>query len=122
MALRLYLDDDSVNAVMVQLLRREGHAVFLPSDFGLAGSKDPVHLSKAIREQLVLLSHNYDDFEVLHELLMDGQGHHPGILVVRQDNDPKRDMRPPLIVRAIRNLEAAGVPIADRYTILNHWR
>jgi hypothetical protein len=31
-------------------------------------------------------------------------------------------LKPAGIVRAIRNLEAAGVPIADRYIILNHWR
>jgi hypothetical protein len=52
----------------------------------------------------------------------EGQGHHPGILVVRKDNDPTRDLKAAGIVRAIRNLEAAGAPIADQYIILNHWR
>jgi hypothetical protein len=42
--------------------------------------------------------------------------------VVRRDNDPLRDLRPPGIVRAIARLQAAGVPIADEYHILNHWR
>jgi hypothetical protein len=89
---------------------------------GLAGQTDPVHLLHALREQRVLLSHNYDDFRILHEILMEGQGHHPGILVVRKDNDPSRDLKPAGIVRAIRNLEAAGVPIGDQYIVLNHWR
>jgi hypothetical protein len=31
-------------------------------------------------------------------------------------------MKPPTIVRAIGKLVAAGVPIADEYTVLNHWR
>jgi predicted nuclease of predicted toxin-antitoxin system len=120
--MKLYLDDDSVAALLARLLRQARHDVLLPSDFGLAGAKDPSHLQRAIREQGVLLSHNYEDFKLLHDLLMEGQGHHPGILVVRKDNDPTRDLKPSGIVRAIRNLEAAGVGTADEYIILNHWR
>ena len=120
--MKLYLDEDSAQTLLVQLLRREGHIVLLPADFGIMGKKDPVHLRLAIRESAVFLSHNYEDFELLHDLLLEGQGHHPGILVVRKDNDPSRDLKPAGIVRAIRNLEAAGVPVADQYIILNHWR
>jgi hypothetical protein len=32
------------------------------------------------------------------------------------------DSTPPGIVRAIRNLENAGIDPADQYTILNQWR
>lgn len=120
--MRLYLDDDSLDKVLIQLLQRAGHTLLVPGQYGLAGAKDPDHLRRAIREQAVFLSHNYEDFELLHELLMDGQGHHPGILIVRKDNDPNRDLKPGRVVRAIRNLEAARVPIADQYIILNHWR
>jgi hypothetical protein len=49
-------------------------------------------------------------------------GHHPGILVVRQDNDPSRDLTPKGIANAIRKLEASGVPIKDEFIVLNHWR
>ena len=118
----LYLDDDCVDKVLVQLLRREGHDVRLPADLGLAGARDPVHLRHAIREKRALLSRNYDDFEILHNLLLEGQGHHSGILVVRKDNDPTRDLKSAGIVRAIRNLTAAGVPVMDQYIVLNHWR
>jgi hypothetical protein len=69
-----------------------------------------------------LLSKNYDDFQNLHELVVAVKGHHPGILVIRKDNDPKRDLKNPGIVRAIGKLLAAGVPISDEYIILNHWR
>jgi hypothetical protein len=31
-------------------------------------------------------------------------------------------MTPRDIVRALRNLEAAGQPIADHYIVLNHWQ
>lgn len=120
--MKLTLDDDSVQTLLVRLLRHAGHDVLIPGDLGLAGQTDPVHLLHTLREQRVLLSHNYDDFRILHEILMEGKGHHPGILVVRKDNDPSRDLKPAGIVRAIRNLEAAGVPIGDQYIVLNHWR
>jgi len=120
--MRLYLDDDSIDALLIRLLVRAGHDVAQPANFGLSGANDPRHLQRAIRERRVFLSHNHDDFEDLHLLMMEGQGRHPGILVVRRDNDPTKDMQANHIVRAIGKLEAAGVPIADEFIILNQWR
>jgi hypothetical protein len=34
---RLYLDDDTVDGLLVRLLQRAGHNVELPRDAGLAG-------------------------------------------------------------------------------------
>jgi predicted nuclease of predicted toxin-antitoxin system len=120
--MRLYLDDDSAHRLLVRLLRQAGHDVELPADVGMVGEEDPVHLTHAIGEDRVLLSKNHDDFRNLHNLILAAQGHHPGILIVRRDNDPSRDLKPPRIVRAIRNLEAAGVPIRDEFHVLNQWR
>jgi hypothetical protein len=41
---------------------------------------------------------------------------------VRHDSDPARDLTSKGIVAAIRKLEAASVPIANEYIVLNHWR
>jgi predicted nuclease of predicted toxin-antitoxin system len=120
--MRLYLDDDSVNPLLARLLRNAGHDVQLPQVVGLSGEPDSVHLTHAIRDTRVLLTKNYNDFERLHNLVAAAQGQHPGILVVRQDNDSKRDLTPRGIVRAIAKLEAAGVPIANSYHVLNQWR
>jgi hypothetical protein len=120
--MRLYLDDDSADPLLAQLLRNAGHDVELPQDVGLSGEPDPVRLTHAISGTRVFLTKNYRDFEYLHNLIIVAQGHHPGILVVRQDNDPKRDLTPRGIVRALAKLEAAGVPIADSYHVLNHRR
>jgi hypothetical protein len=120
--MRLYLDDDSADPVLAQLLRATGHDVEAPRDVGLSGEPDPVHMTHAIGATRVFLTKNYRDFEYLHNLIVVAQGHHPGILVVRQDNDPKRDMTPRGIVHALAKLEAARVPIADGYHVLNHWR
>jgi hypothetical protein len=120
--MRLYLDDDSTDALLVRLLRRAGHDPQLPVDAGLAGEDDPVHLTHAIREDRVLVSGNHHDFENLHDLVIQSGGHHPGIFIVRRDNDPTRDLKIPGIVRAIRNLLAAVVPLRDEFHILNQWR
>lgn len=77
---------------------------------------------KLYLEGRLLLTRNYKDFYKLHRLILRATGHHPGILIVRQDNDRKRDLTVQGIVRAIRNLLAARVPLADTYHILNQWR
>jgi predicted nuclease of predicted toxin-antitoxin system len=120
--MRLYVDDDSAWPLLVHLLRNAGHDVVIPADVGMTGRDDAVHLAWAIKDDRVLLSHNHDDFRNLHNIILLVGGHYPGILIVRRDNDPKRDLRPSGIVRAIRNLLAAGVPVADSFIILNHWR
>jgi predicted nuclease of predicted toxin-antitoxin system len=120
--MRLYLDDDSASPRLATQLRQAGHDVQIPADVGKTGENDPVHLIHAVRDDRTLLSKNYDDFEDLHDLVVAVKGHHPGILVIRQDNDPKRDLKNHDIVRAIGKLLAAGVPVADEYIVLNHWR
>jgi predicted nuclease of predicted toxin-antitoxin system len=120
--MRLYLDDDMASALLARLLRQAGHEVQIPGDTGMSGAVDPVHLAYAIRERRVLLSGNHDDYQALHDLIIEAQGHHPGIVVIRRDNDPRRDMTPRGIVNALRNLENAGVPLLDSFRILNHWR
>lgn len=76
--MRLYLDDDSTSAVFVRLLQNAGHLVLLPVAFRLSGAKDPEHLRRAMREQAGLLSHNYHDFELLHDCLWKGRAIMPG--------------------------------------------
>jgi hypothetical protein len=76
----------------------------------------------AVQHDLVLVSKNHDDFKELHLLVQAAKGQHPGIFIVRADNDPRRDMTDTDIARAIRNLEQAGVPVPNEFHILNHWR
>lgn len=104
------------------MLTSAGHSVSLPADFQLTGASDPRHLSCAAQRDLTLLTRNYQDYLDLHELVQTTCGRHSGILVVRLDNDPTRDMKDRDMVRALANLEQAGVPIANEFHILNHWR
>jgi predicted nuclease of predicted toxin-antitoxin system len=121
-AMNLYLDDNSVKASLENLLRCAGHQVTRPVDLELAGASDPRHLASCAPHGLVLLTRDHDDYLDLHDLVQATHGRHAGILVVRADNDPARDMRDRDIVRSIANLKAARIPIENEFYILNHWR
>jgi hypothetical protein len=120
--MKLYIDDGGASPLLARLLRQAGHDVILPVDAGLSGRSDPIHLAHSIREGRALLTKNYRDFEDLHDLIEVAQGHHSGILVVRQDNEPRRDLKPSGIVRALGKLLATGLPIPEHYHVLNHYR
>jgi hypothetical protein len=120
--MRLYLDDDSTHHLLLKLLGKTDRDVQLPMDAKISGESDAVHLRHAIRSGRVFLTRNHKDFQELHELLLEAGGKHPGILVVRKDNNPKRDLTAAGIVRAIDRLLASGVPIENELHILNHWR
>lgn len=118
----LYLDDNSAKASLVAQLRRAGHQVNVPADLGLAGASDASHLAACAGHGRVLLTRDHDDFLDLHDLVQATHGRHAGILVVRADNDPSRDMKDRDVVRALAKLEAARVPVENEFYILNHWR
>jgi hypothetical protein len=120
--MNLYIDEDSVDPLLARLLRRAGHDVQEPADVGLLGSHDAVALRHAVREKRAFLSCNYRDFEPIHFLIMETGGHHPGILMVRKDNNRKRDLTPAGVVRAITRYLAAGGLLIDQYVVLNQWR
>ena len=81
----LYIDDDSVDRVLIRRLTDSGYKTLTPSIEGTAGQADPVHFMSAIRAGGVVLTRDYDDFKLLHDLVLLAGGHHPGILVVRRD-------------------------------------
>jgi predicted nuclease of predicted toxin-antitoxin system len=120
--MRLYLDDNTASPLLARLLRTAGHDVQLPVDAGIAGKEDSVHLARAIKDGRVCLTRDYVDFENLHDLIMIAQGHHSGILLIREENNPRRDLTSRDIVRAIRNLEVANISLMDQCQVLNHWR
>jgi predicted nuclease of predicted toxin-antitoxin system len=120
--MRVYLDDDSVSGLLIRLLRQAGHDVLIPADVNKTGDNDSVHFTVAIQTDRVILTQNHDDFEDLHDLVIASGGHHSGVLVVRRDNNPNKDMVPKSVVRALANLISAGVPLSDEIIVLNHWR
>jgi hypothetical protein len=120
--MRIFLDEDLASGLLGKLLQKAGHDVSTPTTIGTLGKTDAVQLTCAIHEKRACLSRNYQDFEELHHPIAEALGHHFGILIVRQENDPTRDLTPKGIVAALRKLEAAGVPMNNEYLVLNHWR
>jgi hypothetical protein len=120
--MNLYLDDDISSKELVALLRKAGHDALAPADASLAGARDPAHLLFAIIGGRVFMSHNYYDFELLHDLVTGAGGRHLGVLVVRKDNNKAKDMKPAAIVAALGKLIQSGMDLANEYVILNDYR
>lgn len=120
--MRIYIDEDMASGLLILLLQKAGHDVGAPAAVAMLGRSDVAQLTFAIQESRVSLTANYDDYDELHRLVDKSRGSHPGILVVRREKDPTRNLKPKGIVAAIRKLEAAGVPVANEYIVLNHWR
>ena len=75
----------------------------------------------AVAQDRPVLTRDHEDFADLHDLVMAVGDHHPGILVVRFDNDPRHNLTERAIATAIGNLESSGVAVVDRIHVLNHW-
>jgi predicted nuclease of predicted toxin-antitoxin system len=120
--MNLYLDDNLADRSLETLLVKAGHMVVRSHHVGLLGATDPRHLAHAIRAGLVTLTSDWKDFEDLHQLVLAARGSHSGIVTVRFDNDPTRDLKPKQIVKALGKLERAGTPVVNDLIVLNHWR
>lgn len=118
MSLNIYLDDCAFAKKLVGLLRSAGHRVVTPVEAGTSGKADELHLLFAASQGLILVTKNPDDYAQLHEV----SSEHAGIVVIYQDNDPNRDMAYEEIVRAIGNLERAGMTFPKALHVLNAWR
>jgi predicted nuclease of predicted toxin-antitoxin system len=102
----------------VRQLEQAGHQVVTPARAGITGQSDNIHLQYAAAHDLLLLTKDPDDFMELHS----EHPIHAGILLIYQDNDPDRDMAAAEIVRAIANLNAAGIDLRGAIQVLNAWR
>lgn len=120
--MKLYLDDDTTDRRLVQQLERAGHTVWTPIQVGLSGVSDARHLIHCCDNELVLITRNYDDFLDLHLVIEAAGGAHPGILMIRMDNDPARDLTPRGVVTAIGRIQSSHFVVAGQFLIVNQWR
>jgi predicted nuclease of predicted toxin-antitoxin system len=120
--MRFLIDENTSAPRLAARLQVQGHQPILAQDVGLLSASDPRVLIWAIAHALPVLTRDNKDFEDLHDLLMAAGGHHPGLLVVCFDDDPRHNLSDRAIATAISKLESSGVPIADQLHVLNHWR
>ena len=122
MSLAIYLDDCSDDDDLIAFLVQAGHTVISPRAAGTKGWDDPDHLEYAAAHGYVLFTHNPPDFRRLHRDWQAQGRTHASIFLIYKDNNVRKDMTHPDIVRAIGNLLASGVPIVNEIHILNHWQ
>src|SRR5438105_3391716 len=120
--MRLLLDENVCDRRLAMRLQTQGHYPILAGDVGLLSVSDARILSWAIAQALPVLTRDSGDFNDLHDLIMAAGGHHPGVLIVRAGNDPRRRLSDSGIASAIKKLESSGIPIPDRVHVLNQWR
>ncbi len=60
--MRLYLDDATADRRLVALLTHAGHVVVVPARMQLSGAPDTRPFIHAMRQALVLVTRNHDDF------------------------------------------------------------
>jgi predicted nuclease of predicted toxin-antitoxin system len=117
LSLRLLIDEDTQDRLLVKFLRYAGHNVLTANQAGLSGQSDEQVLSYAIAHQRILLTLNCQDFEELHASIPE----HSGIFAIYRDANRSKNMSFKAIVRVIANLEAAKVPLANQFISLNQW-
>lgn len=117
MSLRLLVDEDAQDKLLVKFLRDAGHDVITVNQAGLMSETDDIVLDYAKKEKRLLLTFNCDDFQALHE----ADPIHSGIFVVYHNDNFSKNMSYSEIVQAIANLESAGIPLANQFIRLNHW-
>lgn len=95
-----------------------GHDVVTANEAGIMGFPDEQVLDFARQQSRVVLTRNCKDFLALHQ----SNSLHPGILAVYQEENPERNMGYRDVVRAIENLQVAGMELANQFVALNQWR
>ena len=94
----------------------------LATDVGLVSVGDARVMAWAVDQDRLVLTRDHDDFADLHDLIMAVGGHHPGILEVRFDNDPRHNLTERAIATALGTWSPRGWAVADGIHVLNHWR
>ncbi len=120
--MRVLIDENMSSTRLAARLRSAGQDIVLATEVGLVSVHDAHVVLWAVHENRSLLTRDHEDFAALHDLVMAVGGHHPGILVVRFDNDPRHNLTERGIATALGNLDSSGVAIADQIHVLNHWR
>lgn len=117
MSLKLLIDEDSLAKPLVKMLRKSGFDVVTVNEVGLSGKSDFIVLNYAQEKGRIVLTHNGQDFEKLHEQ----NPNHSGILAIYRNADYSKNMSRAEIIQAISNLEGTSVPLANQFIALNHW-
>ncbi|MGB3613824.1 MAG: DUF5615 family PIN-like protein [Elainellaceae cyanobacterium] len=94
-----------------------GHDVLTINEADLSGAPDSRVLKYASYHNRALLTRNCNDFYSLSE----ENSSHSGILAIYQYAEVVKNMSYQAIVKAIANLEASDLDLANQFIVLNQW-
>ncbi len=117
-----YLDDDLDSDRLIGLAAAHRHRLLSPRALGNMGIHDALHFLASTRQGVPILTKNVPDFEALHEFALGIGGGHAGVIVVHEDANRRKNMRPEHIVRALTRLEAANVAFSNQLVALKDYR
>ncbi len=116
--MKIYLDDCLAAKTLAELLKKADMTVIIPEEVGLRGHSDKEHFEYCRKKDLVLLTANPSDFLELHIQ----NPKHAGLLLVYQDNNPKKDLTFQNMVRIIQKIIKQKIPLKNQFIVLNHYR
>lgn len=116
------LDDDLDSDQLIQFAAARSHRLISPRSVGNRGIHDALHFLFAVSGGHPVLTRNAGDFRALHRFALGVGGNHAGLIIVYDEADRRKNMRPHEIVAAIGNLDAAKVQLANQLIALNHFR
>ncbi len=116
--MKILVDEDSQARAQLNLLRTDEHDVVAIGELNKNGAPDIEVFDLAQSLERIILTHNAEDFYVLHR----ERPGHKGIIAVYRDADPRKNMTHAQIATAIGRLETLQVTIAGDFVVLNHWR
>jgi predicted nuclease of predicted toxin-antitoxin system len=85
LSLKLLVDEDSQGKLLVNLLKRSGHNVKTVNEAGFRTAADADIFDYAIAERRTLLTQNCSDFAELAVAMVEGGGHHSGVLLIYKE-------------------------------------
>lgn len=117
--MKLLLDEMLDREIAVQLRQRGHDAIAIQERPELWGEPDECLLGEvAFAEGRVIVTDNVRDFSRLHAVILDGGGHHAGILLAAANRYPRAKRYLGLWVRALDAFLSAlpaGSDLADSY-------
>lgn len=119
--MRIYLDDDADINLYIAILSAAGFEIISPRKIGMRHKSDIGHIKTATRLNATILTHN-GDFSIIHKSFLNEKKSHYGIFIVYRYNNPKKDMKPFHIVRAIKNIISLNLPIPNSLYNLNQFK
>ena len=86
MKIRLYMDEDAMDQVLVKALRARSIDVLTALDAGMIEREDREHLDYATKQRRVVCTFNRGDFYRLHSEYVAQGKRHAGIVLMRQQH------------------------------------